>query len=127
MRHPGQVLLLDHGQVVELTAEEASLRRPVYGPPPVPYSPFRCVVDGTRQLVWYDDGGPGLLVSVRELSSTEAALRVTAEGTQPMGGGEPGLTVFGTHLADRPPLGEITRLAPEYADLAAQAIGPGRR
>ncbi|WP_406292215.1 hypothetical protein [Embleya sp. NBC_00896] len=129
---PDLVLLLEDGDVVDLTAEQARDRRPVPPPQPTSYSPFRFerAPDG-RVLGWFDDGGHALLVSTLDPHATHAPLRVLTSGeTRSLGDGSPGLTVYGNGVHDRPPLASVRELAPAFADLmppTAQRPRTGRR
>ncbi|OPC76708.1 hypothetical protein B4N89_45310 [Embleya scabrispora] len=116
---PDRVLYFDRGTVVELTAQAAADRRPRPAPPETPYTPWQTVRDGNLELTWYA-ADPPLLVSVRDHTSREPAVRVTTASTTPLPDSERGLIVFGSHLGNRPPLSRITELAPAYAPLAPE-------
>lgn len=71
-----------------------------------------------------DQGGIG---SILDPSSTEPARRVLRDGTVQSLGEEDttGLTVFGTHVADRPHPGQVAELTPAYATVMDEFLRGG--
>ncbi|MFD6329232.1 hypothetical protein ACFWGI_06590 [Streptomyces niveus] len=92
------------------------------------WSPFKTATspDG-RTLTWYDNGNRGLLVSTLDPQATHPAVRITAQGEEPITGAPAGLTVFGHGIATRPSLAALPRLAPRFADLAPAPATRNRR
>ncbi|MFJ5926563.1 hypothetical protein ACIQF6_28570 [Kitasatospora sp. NPDC092948] len=119
LRNPDQVLSLTaDGGVLSLPGMEAAARRPERRLPEST-SMFKTVegADG-RRLTWFNDS-EGRLVSVLDPRSTEPAKRVHDDRPdETLHGAPDGLVVFGSHAADRPPLSDLARLAPDFADLA---------
>lgn len=126
LRRPDRVLRIGEDAAVSMrdgrAAAAARPRTPAAEPE---WSPFKTVTgsDG-RTLTWYDDDRGGLLVSTLDPEATQPAVRITAQGDEPITGAPPGLTVFGHGIATRPPLADLPRLAPRFADLAP---APGTR
>lgn len=63
----------------------------------------------------------GRIASILDPTSTEPARRVLRDGTlQSLGEDTTGLTVFGTHVADRPTPDQVAELEPAYAAALAE-------
>lgn len=116
---PDRVLRVGDGGTVSVHDNRgAAATRPspmAWEPPPSPFHTIRAE-DG-RELTWFDDGDGGLLVSVLDPSRPEPAVRMTTRGEEPVEGAPAGLVLFGQGINTRPPLKDLPRLAPRFADL----------
>lgn len=79
----------------------------------------RTTIDG-HAIIWIaPDDEVIRIVSILDHASVAPARRVLRDGTvQPLDDEPRGLTVYGTHVWDRPTLDELARLAPEHEHLA---------
>ncbi|MFG3429557.1 hypothetical protein [Streptomyces californicus] len=120
LRLPDRVVRVGDGGAVSVHDSQGAVAarpRPMtWEPPP---SPFRTVrAEDGRKLTWFDNGDSGLLVSVLNPARAEPAVRVTAQGEEPVEGAPAGVVIFGHGINTRPPLTDLPRLAPQFADLA---------
>lgn len=75
------------------------------------------VLDG-KTIVWIQRGYQSALVSIADPDSTDPARRLLGDFTsQPIADGPAGLTVYGTHVGDRPSFAAARLLSPAYAYL----------
>ncbi|MFD8727753.1 hypothetical protein [Streptomyces sp. NPDC059611] len=123
---PDRVFRVGDGGTVGIhDSRGAAAARPrpmAWEPPP---SPFRTVrAEDGRELTWFDDGDGGLLVSVLNPAHAEPAVRMTAQGEEPVEGAPAGLVIFGHGISTRPPLTDLPRLAPRFADLDPMPHSP---
>ena len=89
------------------------------------------IIDGIA-VTWVGNQGPYAqdrrrgIASILDPHSNAPARRITRDGViHPLEDSSPGLTVFGTHVYDRPQPEAAAELAPEYTQVLA-AIAAGR-